>query len=92
MLAVVPLKSPSLAKSRLAGVLTAEQRRAWFFEMAHRALSALRACRGIDGVAVISADAEVARFARERGALVLEEAREQGTASAFVLGLAARSV
>lgn len=87
MWAVVPLKNPSLAKSRLAGVLTPEQRRAWFFEMANRALTALGACRGIEGVAVVTADAEVARFAQARGAIVLSETREAGTAQAFASAL-----
>ena len=88
MWAVVPLKPPSLAKSRLSAVLTPDERRAWFFHMAQRAIDALRATRGIERVIVITADAEVARFAQQHGAEVLAESRAQGTAQAFDTALA----
>lgn len=88
MWAVVALKSPSFAKSRLAEVLTPDQRRAWFFDLAQRAIEALRATRGIERVAVITADAEVARFAQTHGAEVLMESQSQGTAQAFSNALA----
>jgi len=87
MWAIVPLKSPHLAKSRLAAVLSPDDRRAWFFELAQRAISALKATRGVDRVAVITADEEVAAFARRLGALVLPEAVEAGTAQAFAAAL-----
>jgi 2-phospho-L-lactate/phosphoenolpyruvate guanylyltransferase len=83
MWAVVPLKPSSLAKSRLAGVLTPDQRRAWFFGLARRALDALCATDGIERVAVITADAEVARFAQAHGAVALTESQAEGTAQAF---------
>ena len=88
MWAIVPLKPPSLAKSRLAAVLTPEQRRAWFFHMARRAIASLRATRGIEQVAVITPDAEVARFAQALGAVVLTESHAAGTAHAFTAALA----
>lgn len=88
MWAVVPLKPPSLAKSRLSAVLTPDQRRAWFFSMAQRAIDALSATRGIERVIVITADAEVARFAQQHGAEVLAESRAAGTAQAFATALA----
>jgi 2-phospho-L-lactate guanylyltransferase len=88
MWAVVPLKPPSLAKSRLAAVLTQDERRAWFFHMAQRAIEALRATGGIERVAVITADVEVACFAERHGAEVLIEARAGGTAQAFETALA----
>lgn len=88
MWAVVPLKPPSLAKSRLAAVLTPDERRAWFFHMAQRAIEALRAAAGIERVAVITADVEVACFARQHGAEVLMESRAAGTAQAFATALA----
>lgn len=88
MWAVVPLKPPSLAKSRLAAVLTPEERRAWFFDLAQRAIEALRATRGIERVAVITPDAEVARFAHLHGAVVLHESHTEGTARAFTAALA----
>lgn len=88
MWAIVPLKAPSLAKSRLAAVLTPDERRAWFFDLAQRAIEALRATRGIEHVAVITADTAVARFAHQHGARVLAESRPQGTAQAFRAALA----
>lgn len=88
MWAIVPLKPPSLAKSRLAAVLTPDQRRAWFFDLAQRAIEALRATRGIERVAVITPDAEVARFAQHHGAMVLSESQARGTAQAFTNALA----
>ncbi|MGH8515879.1 MAG: 2-phospho-L-lactate guanylyltransferase [Panacagrimonas sp.] len=88
MWAVVPLKPPSLAKSRLAAVLTPDQRRTWFFHMAQRAIDALRATRGVERVVVITADAEVARFAQQHGAMVLAESRADGTSQAFATALA----
>lgn len=83
MWAIVPLKSPHLAKSRLAAVLSPDDRRAYFFELAQRAINALKATRGVERVAVITADEEVAAFARRLGARVLQEAVEAGTAQAF---------
>ena len=87
MWAIVPLKPPSQAQSRLAAVLTPDERRAWFFHMAQRAIEALRATRGIERVAVITSDAEVARFAEALDAVVLTESRAEGTASAFATAL-----
>lgn len=87
MWAIVPLKSPHLAKSRLAAVLSPDDRRACFFELAQRAIDALQATRGIEQVAVITADEEVAAFARRLGAMVLPEAIEAGTAQAFSTAL-----
>jgi 2-phospho-L-lactate guanylyltransferase len=87
MWAIVPLKSPHLAKSRLAAVLSSDERRACFFELAQRAIHALRATRGIEQVAVVTADEEVAAFARSLGAHVLPEVVEAGTAQAFSTAL-----
>lgn len=88
MWAIVPLKPPSLAKSRLAAVLTPDERRAWFFDLAQRAIEALRATRGIERVAVITADTAVGRFALQHGAVVFDEPHVQGTAQAFSAALA----
>lgn len=82
--AVVPLKSPARAKSRLAGVLTPEQRRILFFELATRVITALQATPGIDVVAVATASMEVAAFARARGTALLLQQREAGTGPALV--------
>jgi 2-phospho-L-lactate guanylyltransferase len=83
MWAVVPLKSPDEAKSRLKAVLNAAQRRELFFALAQRAISALRATPGLDVVAVATASPEVAAFARAQQVEVIRHAADFGTASAF---------
>jgi 2-phospho-L-lactate guanylyltransferase len=84
MWAVVPLKSPGEAKSRLAAVLSAAQRVHLFFALAERAILALQATPGVQVVAVATASAEVAAFARSLDAEVVRLAADLGTASAFV--------
>jgi 2-phospho-L-lactate/phosphoenolpyruvate guanylyltransferase len=83
MWAVVPLKSPDEAKSRLKAVLNATQRRELFFALAERAIHALRATPGIEVVAVVTSNSEVATFARSLQAEVIRHAADFGTASAF---------
>ena len=83
MWAIVPLKSPDTAKSRLAQVLSPEQRRALFFELARRVLTALQETSGISQVAVVTASEEVARFAQGFDAMILREPCDAGTAQAF---------
>jgi len=83
MWAVVPLKSPDEAKSRLAAVLNATQRRALMFALAERMIRTLHATPGIDVVAVVTANHEVAAFARSLQAEVIRHAADFGTASAF---------
>lgn len=85
--ALVPLKSPAAAKSRLSGVLTPAQRRALHFALAGRVLDSLARSRGIDHVAVVTASDEVARYACRRGARVIRQQGEPGTAAAFRAGI-----
>lgn len=89
MWAVVPLKSPEAAKSRLRGALDAVQRRALFFAMARQVLGALLDAPRIGRVAVVTASAEVAGFAEGLGAWVIPEEREAGTAAACRAAIAA---
>ena len=85
--ALVPLKSPETAKSRLATVLSPGERRALFFALAQRVIAALQATPGIERVVVVTASEEVAAFARGLEAQVLRQPADTGTAEAFVLGL-----
>lgn len=87
MWALVPLKSPETAKSRLSGALPPARRRELFFSLARHVVTTLMETPGIERVAVVTASAAVAAFADKLGALVVHEAREDGTASAFVTGL-----
>ena len=82
MWAVVPLKSPAAAKSRLSEALPAAQRRELFFVMARQVIGALLEAPCIGRVAVVTASGEVAAFAESLGAWVIREEREAGTAAA----------
>lgn len=89
MWAVVPLKSPERAKTRLAGVLSPAQRRQLLFVLGERVIRALQATRGIDEVAVVTASSGVAGFAAALGARVIMQAAETGTAAAFAAAVQA---
>lgn len=88
MWAIVPLKSPQTAKSRLATVLSPHERRDLFFELARRVIVALRATPRIAQVAVVTASDDVAAFARQCGAVVLRQPQDEGTAQAFAAAIA----
>jgi 2-phospho-L-lactate/phosphoenolpyruvate guanylyltransferase len=91
MWAVVPLKSPDVAKSRLNGALGAAGRRELFFVMARQVIGALLDTSRLEYVAVVTASAEVAGFAQSLGASVIWEEREAGTAAACRAAVAAAS-
>ena len=80
--AVVPLKSPDAAKSRLRAGLNADARRRLFFSMARQVLRTLARTPGIAGVSVVTASPEVGAFAEREGAAVIWEERDAGTAEA----------
>jgi 2-phospho-L-lactate/phosphoenolpyruvate guanylyltransferase len=83
MWAVVPLKSPDQAKSRLAEVLDPAQRRELFFALARQVIEALRATPGVDAVGAVTSSIEVANFARALGAQPIFQAGDFGTRSAY---------
>ena len=70
--ALVPVKSPSLGKSRLAGT-PADDRVALALAFALDTLDAIRATPGIAETAVVTSDDDVARLARRRGCRVLAD-------------------
>ena len=80
--AVVPLKSPDAAKSRLQAGLDADTRRRLFFWMARQVIRTLARTPGIAGVSVVTASPEVGAFAEREGAALIWEEREAGTAEA----------
>ena len=98
MWAVVPIKRFDEAKKRLAGVLTAPQRRELMLAMAEDVLTALRRCRRLTGILVVSRAAQAdglaaacnaKRFAESQGCNLpqaLTEARDYAVAK---LGAAA---
>ena len=84
MWAIVPLKSPELAKSRLADVLNPLARRDLFFAVARHVITTLLHTPSITHVAVVTASDAADSFARECGATVIRQDGDRGTAAAFV--------
>ncbi|MFQ5894666.1 MAG: 2-phospho-L-lactate guanylyltransferase [Nitrospinota bacterium] len=75
-LAVLPVRPLKEAKSRLAGLLSARERRALVRWMLERVLRALLEATAVDRVLVVSRDAEVLEAVRSAGALTLLERGE----------------
>ncbi|MFQ3536340.1 MAG: 2-phospho-L-lactate guanylyltransferase [Aggregatilineales bacterium] len=71
--AIVPVKPFVRAKSRLASVLTPEQREALAERMLRHGLATLSSVPAIAGVMVISRDTKVLTIAREYGAQTVQE-------------------
>jgi len=71
--AIMPVKPLVRAKSRLASVLTPEQRRKLSLGMMSHNLSILKEVPSITGVLVISRDGKVLSIARELGAKTVQE-------------------
>jgi 2-phospho-L-lactate guanylyltransferase len=85
--ALVPLKSPERAKSRLAGVLNPAQRVRLFLALAEQVICSLRATNGIDNVAVVTASAEIAALSRSLHAVPLVQSADAGMSAALDSGL-----
>jgi len=85
--ALVPLKSPDRAKSRLAAVLSPAQRARLFLTLAERVVRALLKTPGIDHVAVVTASPALAALSRSLGALPLVQSADAGMCSALDFGL-----
>ena len=85
--ALVPLKAPERAKSRLAGVLNPAQRTRLVLELAEGVITALRATRGIDYVAVVTASPVIAELSRALHARPLLQAADEGMSAALDAGL-----
>jgi 2-phospho-L-lactate/phosphoenolpyruvate guanylyltransferase len=73
MVALVPVKNLSRAKSRLAGTLSAAARARLMHDTLRRTLQALKQTGTFAEIAVITRDDEVARWAGEWGARVVRE-------------------
>jgi 2-phospho-L-lactate/phosphoenolpyruvate guanylyltransferase len=87
--AIVPVKSLSRAKRRLAEHLGAAARRQLVLAMLEDVLAALAASAAVDRVLVVSPDPCVAELAAANGVMVLREARLEGLNAAVRKGLAA---
>jgi 2-phospho-L-lactate guanylyltransferase len=71
--AVLPVKSPQNAKRRLSGFLPPAQREALARLLYKQTLAALCQAQGIDRVAVVTSDSDVAEHASRSGTLVFNE-------------------
>src|SRR5580704_12772865 len=81
--AVVALKSPSTAKSRLGPLLTSAERRKLYFAMARTVINSLKNTAAIGRVLVVTSVDEVDLFATSLGARVIRQDEDKGTAAAF---------
>lgn len=71
--AVLPVKSPQNAKRRLGGFLAPAQREALARLLYKQTLAALCEAEGIDRVAVVTSDSDIAEHASRSGTLVFNE-------------------
>ena len=83
---VMPVKDLPDAKQRLAGVLSAQERRELFRAMLQDVLSAVAASAGLAGILVVTRDPDAQRLARHYGARVLVEDDNRGHSAASSLG------
>jgi 2-phospho-L-lactate guanylyltransferase len=84
--AVVPLKDFSGAKQRLAGVLSAQERRNLFSAMLEDVLCALAASPGLAGILIVTRDPLEHDLAARYGAQTLLEDENRGHTVASTLG------
>ncbi len=70
---VLPVKPLNMAKSRLADVLTPEQRLRFAEGMLRRTLNVTRSTRSVTGTLVISRDTKALSIARDLGARTVQE-------------------
>jgi len=83
--AVVPAKDLALAKQRLAGVLTLEERQGLAQCMLEDVLAALAGVRDLAGTIVVTREATFAATAQSSGARVIADLRHDGPSAAITL-------
>lgn len=76
--ACVPVKDFSLAKQRLAAVLSQVERSLLAEAMVQDVLDALQAASGLAGIAILTVDSVAAQLARQRGLRVIEDCATEG--------------
>ena len=84
--AVLPAKDLAGAKQRLAGVLSATERRELFAAMLEDVLSALAASVGLAGILMVTRDPLAGRLGAGYGARILLEEENRGHSAASTLG------
>lgn len=86
--AILPVKRFPLAKQRLGLAVPDSLRSELARAMVGDVLSALRACRAVEAIVVVTCEPAVASAARYLGAEVVDDRLEQGQSEAASLGLA----
>jgi 2-phospho-L-lactate guanylyltransferase len=86
--AILPVKRFPIAKQRLGESVEDSLRAELARAMVGDVLSALRDCPAIDATIVVTREPAVASAARYVGAMVVEDAAEEGQSAAAALGLA----
>lgn len=86
--AVLPMKSPGTGKTRLDGHFSEGERAALASAMFADVLIALTRATKLEGVLVVSADAEVARIAGLHGANWIDEGSASSHSEAALVGIA----
>jgi 2-phospho-L-lactate guanylyltransferase len=87
--AVVPVKRLSLAKQRLAPVLSRNERAELVRTMLHDVLTTLCATPEVSGTIVVTADPDIAKLATLFEGRVVSDTSESGVNTAVLLGLQA---
>ncbi len=78
MKAIVPIRTPATAKSRLRGALPDPAREALVLAMAGHVLSALKAAPAITGVVAVSAGREIEELAARLAVATLRQPEDRG--------------
>lgn len=86
--AIVPVKSLTHVKQRLAGVLPLDARRRLMLTMLQDVLATLRKVDLLRPVLVVTPDPHVAEVAEDYGARVLRESESRGHSAAAIAGFA----
>jgi 2-phospho-L-lactate guanylyltransferase len=86
MWAIVPAKNFACAKSRLAAVLSPEERAALFAAMLADVIAALAAAKGLGGILIVSNEPEVRRLAARCGVRMTADRAAAGQSAAVAEG------
>jgi 2-phospho-L-lactate guanylyltransferase len=86
-LAVVPIKTLTTAKQRLAGTLASGARKSLVEAMFSDVLASLRRSRRVDHIAVVTADVVAEALAHGDGVIVLRDDRQDGQSAAALIGI-----
>jgi 2-phospho-L-lactate guanylyltransferase len=87
--AVLPVKRPESGKSRMAGAMDDERRRALVEAMFEDVLEALSGSRMLFGTIVVTGDGEIAGIAAKHGCQAIDDPSDAGHSEAAMAGTAA---